>query len=285
MISAASAAETVVAKKSKTIGYRDIVRGLEQVGVSDRARRVIVHASLSSLGNVRGGAETLLAALTSECHTVVMPAFTYQTLVVPETGPPDNGMTYGSASEKNQRAEFWHADLPVHPEIGAAAEQLRQLEGSVRSDHPVLSFVAYGEDAQEVMGAQSHDDPFGPISWLADHDGDVLLIGVSHRVNTAIHLAEQRAGRKSFVRWALTERGAVEVPHWPGNSGGFDAIAPYVAEFTARGQIGTANVQRIPLVELLDAATSLLREQPDALLTDDPTDERSAAIRRALEAS
>ena len=264
------------------IGFRQIVRALRQVGLEQKSRRVLVHASLSAIGQVRGGAETIVAALTAACHTVVMPAFTYQTLVVPETGPPDNGITYGSAADGNAEAEFWHDDLPVHPEIGTIAEQLRRMPETLRSDHPVLSFVAYGGEAQEVLGTQSVDDPFGPISWLAENDGDVLMIGVSHRVNTSIHLAERRAGRKTFVRWALSKAGIVEVPHWPGNSAGFDALTPYVASITKRGQIGTANVQRIRIVDLLDSVQELLHAEPEALLTDDPADERSQAIRRAL---
>ena len=271
-----------VADTPTTIGFRQIVRGLRQVGLEQKSRRVLVHASLSAIGHVRGGPETIVAALTSACHTVVMPAFTYQTLVVPETGPPDNGISYGSAADGNAQAEFWRDDLPVHPEIGAVAEQLRRMPETMRSDHPVLSFVAHGGEAQEVLGTQSFDDPLGPIAWLEENDGDVLMIGVSHRVNTSIHLAERRAGRKTFVRWALSKTGIVEVPHWPGNSAGFDALAPYVASITKRGQIGTANVQRMRVVDLLDSVRELLREEPEALLTDDPSDERSSAIRRAL---
>lgn len=283
-------AETLVAKQRPgraptTVGYRDIVRALREVGMDCQSRRVIAHVSLSSFGQVKGGAESVVAALTNVCKTLVMPAFTYQTLVIPETGPPDNGIAYGMESERNADAEFWMPDLAVHAEIGAVAEQLRRLPGAVRSDHPVLSFVAYGQEAQEVIASQSLEQPLGPIAWLAEHDGDVLLVGVSHRMNTAIHLGERLAGRKTFVRWALTRQQVVEVPHWPGNSAGFDAVAPHVADVTVRGQVGTANVQRIPLRDLLDITVDLIKADPTALLTDDPSDERSNAIRRSLQTS
>ena len=53
----------------------------------------------------------------------------------------------------------------------------------------------------------------------------MLLIGVSHTANTAIHLAEQRFGAGMLL--ALRQDGRfvwIELPNIPGESDGFDTI-------------------------------------------------------------
>jgi aminoglycoside 3-N-acetyltransferase len=60
------------------------------------------------------------------------------------------------------------------------------------------------------------DDPLAPVGALAEENGTVLLIGVNHTVNTSIHYAEKIAGRKQFIRWALTPQGVRECPGFPG---------------------------------------------------------------------
>src|SRR3990172_2881619 len=98
---------------TSSIGIRDIVLGLRSIGLTGESV-VIVHASLSSFGRVRGGAAALLGALLWTCDTVVMPAFTWQTMVWPLEGPPDNGMTYGDPrlAELNRNAVLFRSGLP-----------------------------------------------------------------------------------------------------------------------------------------------------------------------------
>ncbi|MEK7787697.1 MAG: AAC(3) family N-acetyltransferase, partial [Chloroflexota bacterium] len=233
---------------SGRVGYRDLVRGLREAGLT-RHSRVIVHSSLSAFGQVAGGAATVVAA----CRTVAVPAFTYQTLVMPQVGPELNGTDYGT--DGNYAPEFWRPDLPAHAEMGVIPNTLLRHWAARRSSHPVLSFAAVGPDADELLAGQTLDDPFAPLAWLAEHGGDVLLLGVTHRVNTTIHLAERRAGRRQFVRWALTPQKIVELV-WPNDSSGFDAVAEAINPFVVRGQIGLASVQRIPAARLVEVAES-----------------------------
>ncbi len=263
------------------VGYRDLVRGLREAGLT-RHSRVVVHSSLSAFGQVAGGAATVVGALTAVCRTVVVPAFTYQTLVMPQVGPELNGTDYGT--DGNYVPEFWRPDLPAHAEMGVIPNTLLRHWAAKRSSHPVLSFAAVGPDADELLAGQTLDDPFAPLAWLAEHGGDVLLLGVTHRVNTAIHLAERRAGRRQFVRWALTPQKIVELV-WPNDSSGFDAIAEAVNPFVVRGQIGLANVQRIPAARLVEAAESLIRKDPTALLCHNPECERCRDARALLQIS
>jgi aminoglycoside 3-N-acetyltransferase len=262
------------------VNYHDIVRGLHDLGLN-KDSRVIVHASLSSFGRVTGGAATVAGALTAACATVIAPAFTYQTLVTPQVGPDLNGMEYGVDGE-NRDLEFWRPDLPAHETIGRIPNMLLRHWDAKRSSHPALSFVAVGRDAETLLATQTLDDPFAPLAWLADHDGDVLLMGVTHRVNTTIHVGERRSGRKGFVRWALTPN-CVEEFAWPNDSAGFDALAEAVRPATLQGQIGSALVQRIPVRTIIETTESLIRNDPFALLCDSPSCERCRDARLVIQ--
>jgi aminoglycoside 3-N-acetyltransferase len=211
---------------------------------------------------------------------VLSPAFTFQTMIVPPVGPANNGLQYGTSAESNAEAEFFRPDLPVHPSLGPLAEALRQSPEARRSTHPILSFVGINADA--ALETQELQEPWGPIAQLASQDGDLVLLGVEHTANVALHLAEQRAGRKQFIRWALTPQGVVECPAYPGCSRGFDAIQSRLRGIGCEGWLGSARLQLVPLRDLLHSATAWIREDPGALLCDDPTCELCHAVRAAL---
>jgi aminoglycoside 3-N-acetyltransferase len=199
--------------------YRDIVKGLRALGLNHNSH-VVAHAALSSFGRVHGGPEAVAAALAAVCGTVLMPAFTYQTLIVPPEGPPNNGLRYADYAEQNANSEFWRPDLPVHRTVGAVAEALRHHPEAWRSDHPVLSFVGVGRYAAEAIDAQLLTEPLAPLDVLLRHDGDLLLLGVGFTRAAIVHLGERRAtigfpqaGQRTFVRWALTTQLAPPLAH------------------------------------------------------------------------
>ena len=104
--------------------FRDLQRGLRDVGLEQGAR-VLAYASLPAFGPVRGGAGTVLAALTSVCDLVVMPAFTPQCRVWPRVGPPNNGAAYTGHDDENANAEIFRPDLPADPARSAAPRPQR----------------------------------------------------------------------------------------------------------------------------------------------------------------
>jgi len=263
-----------------TVTHREIVLALRELGLN-RESNVIAHASLSAFGHVRGGAESLLGAVLGVCGTVVVPTFTYQTMVWPEAGPPDNACVYGNHSEANARAVMFTSDLPADRSMGQVAEVLRRRPGTSRSAHPVLSFAAAGAHAQEILGAQTLENPLGPLEWLHDHGGDVLLLGVDHRANTAIHLAEKLAGRKQFIRWAVGVDRAFRLPGFPGCCKGFNAIASKLAWITHQTTLGTATLQSIPLKGLVQVAMQIIYADPFSLLCNDPACERCSTVRQS----
>jgi aminoglycoside 3-N-acetyltransferase len=261
------------------ISYREFVNAFREVGLNPD-QPVIVHASLSAVGEIRGGAETVLGALLAMVKGVMAPTFTYKTMIIPEVGPENNACDYGSGKERNRLAEFYRPDMPADPFMGILPETIRKHPGARRSNHPLLSFA--GIKVDEALDAQTLAEPMEPIGVLARQNGIVLLIGVNHTVNTSIHYAERLAGRKQFIRWALTPQGIRECPGFGGCSDGFEQAAPYLEPFTRSARLGEASMRAIQLAPMVETLTDLIKKQPQALLCG-KADDRCESVRRALQ--
>jgi aminoglycoside 3-N-acetyltransferase len=250
------------------ITAQELEHGFETLSL--RGQPVIAHASFKSLGPVQGGPQTVVDALLATTGGLMMPAFTYETLVYPRSGPDQNGLDYPSEHawhnlvNEDGAPVYFRADMPVDREIGVTAETLRRHPNAKRSLHPVLSFC--GVNVDFALNRQSMENPLGPIGKLARRGGWVVLIGVGHEVNTSIHYAEKKAGRPRFTRWAATPRRVVECPNFPGDSFGFTGIEPHVHEEARSVVIGNAHVQALPLPYLIETAQRFIKENPLALL-------------------
>ena len=258
-----------------SVSLSDLKTGLAKLGLTKNL--VIAHASLKAFGPIDGGAEAMLNALLDSTRGVIMPTFTYKSMLNPEVGPPQNGITYGSESDLNKLAEAYHPDMPVDKLMGVLPEILRKYPKAKRSLHPIQSFA--GIRADGIIGSQRMYDPLAPIGSLADQDGWVLLLGVDHTVNTSIHYAEKLAGRLQFIRWALLLDRVVECPGFPGDSDGFNVIAPALEKYTRRVEIGDALVQAVHLKSLIKVVMDQIKENPFALLCQRQDCERCTAVR------
>jgi aminoglycoside 3-N-acetyltransferase len=259
--------------------FRDFVTGFRKLEI-DRSRPVIVHASLSAFGEIHGGTETVLGALCLSFDSLIIPAFTYKTMITPEVGPPDNAINYGSGNDNNRMAEIYRSDMPVDILMGVVAEATRTHPKAQRSTHPILSFA--GINAQKILASQTIKEPFLPIQTLIDEQGWVLLMGVDQTVNTSIHYGEQLAGRKQFIRWALTPKGIIPCQRFPGCSDGFEGITPHLDEIIRKVELEGAAIQAFPLVPLVDIVCGTLKENPSALLCNREDCERCNAVRESL---
>jgi aminoglycoside 3-N-acetyltransferase len=264
------------------VTFRDFVNGLRQLEI-DRSLPALVHTSMSAFGKVHGGSDVIVGALLANFSGVMMPTFTYKCMLTPEDGPSDNGMSYGSAGDVNKMAEFFRPDLPADPLMGVVAETLRRHPSAHRSNHPLLSFA--GIQVDEALSQQTLTTPLAPIRTLMEAGGWVLLLGVDHTVNTSIHLAEKLAGRKQFVRWALTPDGVVECPGFPGCSDGFPALAPRVEPLVRQVQVGQAIIQALPLPGMVEIAREWIAHDPQAFLCERFDCDRCQAVRQALAAA
>ncbi|PKO06397.1 MAG: hypothetical protein CVU41_06660 [Chloroflexi bacterium HGW-Chloroflexi-3] len=258
------------------LSYRDLISGFKKLEI-DQNKPVILHASLSSFGEVRGGADTLLGATLASFHSIMSPTFTYKSMIIPETGPENNGLEYRSGHTLNKMAEFYTQDMPADRLMGILAEKIRLHPLAQRSTHPILSFS--GIHLSEAIDRQSLEEPLAPIEWLIDHQGYVLLMGVDHTVNTSIHLAEQKAGRKSFIRWALTTSAIYECPGFPGCSDGFIQTTDHLTDITKMTKIGDATIMAIPLKEMVEILVPIIQSDPFAILCEKVTCPRCQSIR------
>lgn len=259
--------------------YRQFVQALKEIGL-DSHSQVIAHSGFSAPTKVSGGAKTIVGALTATCGALMMPAFTQRTTIIPPSGPPDNALEYGSETDGNLDAEIYHPELSVDSELGEVSEVMRRYPQTRRSNHPVLSFV--GVNLEEALQSQTIEEPFAPIGWLADFDGDVLLIDTDHRSNVSLHRAERLAGRRGFTRWALTEEGVVECRNMPGCPDGLDAIRGRLDGISHAAEFEGLRLEVVPVRDLLNATVGWIHEDPRALLCDRPFCPRCAAVRTSV---
>ena len=258
-----------------TVTYSDLKINLGKLGLSKNL--VIAHASLKAFGEIEGGPETMLNALLDSVRGVVMPTFTYKTMINPEIGPPKNGITYGAETDLNKMAEPFYPDMPADKMMGILPETLRKHPKAKRSSHPIQSFAGIHADA--ILNTQTIYNPLAPIGALADQDGWVLLLGVDHRVNTSIHYAEKLGGRLQFIRWAMLQDRIVECPGFPGDSEGFNDVELFVEKHTRRVHIGETLIRAVHLKSLINAVVDQLKENPFAFLCQRKDCERCTAVR------
>lgn len=142
----------------------------------DETGTILVHSSMKSIGDVKGGTDTVLDAFIEfmEDGLLVFPTH-----------------TWGTLSEGNP--VFDVKETASH--IGILTELFRHRPGVVRSLHPTHSVAALGEDAEEfVAGQEKYDTPAARDSvWgkLLDRKAKILLVGVDFRRNTFIHGIEE----------------------------------------------------------------------------------------------
>ena len=239
---------------------------------------VMVHTSLSAIGRVQGGPDSVIGALLNRFHSVMMPAFTYKTMIVPGIGPQDNAMRYASASDQNRMAIPFHDDLPVDNLMGSTAAALQKYPLSYRSKHPILSFS--GVHVEQGLSAQTLEDPNAPIEWMRRQNGWVLLIGVDHTVNTSLHLAEQIAGRSGFTRWAVQGERIVTCPHFSGCSNGFNEISDSVEGISTQIPLGNDRITALPIQPMIEIVSLYIQKNPTGMLCKDSYCQRCQEYRR-----
>ncbi|AHK70641.1 aminoglycoside 3-N-acetyltransferase [Gluconobacter oxydans] len=185
-----------IARSSGPVTQARLVVDFQRLGITP-GMTLLVHASLSRIGWVCGGAPAVIGSLLQAGGpegTIVMPAQSSE-LSDPSgwCDPPVPESWWETI-----RATIPPYDPRLTPTrgMGQIAETFRTWPGVQRSTHPQVSFTALGPLATDILARQPLEDPFGtasPLAVLADRDAHVLMIGTGWESCTAFHLAERLA--------------------------------------------------------------------------------------------
>jgi aminoglycoside 3-N-acetyltransferase len=189
---------------------KSLAADLQRLGLSP-GMTVIVHTAMSKLGWVCGGPvaiiQALMDVLTGE-GTLTMPAHSGDNSDPAQWVNPPVPAAWIPVIRANMPA-YDPAWTPTRG-IGRVAELFRTLPGVLRSDHPQVSFAAWGKQAKTITEGHSLDYALGegsPLARLYELDAHVLLLGAGYGSNTSMHLSEYRAGKAPRKR----QGGAISV--------------------------------------------------------------------------
>lgn len=262
-------------RTNNSITGEGIRRDLERSLGLSAGDNLEVHSSLRSIGWVEGGAATLIQSL---LEAIDAPAT--GTLTMPCFNSPHDSI-----------------DLSMQPSItGSVPEAFRLWPGAVRSFHPTHSTIAFGRRAQWIVeghpsaSALGVDSPFDRLSRIG---GSVLLIGCRFNTCSLVHVAEAMAdlpfldipypGYDKTIYATHTDGTTRVFPpvEVPGESIGFHKVETVLEERGAlrHGTVGQAPAMIARGSDVIEAALSLLRDDPTAFLVDT---EHSEVNRRRL---
>jgi aminoglycoside 3-N-acetyltransferase len=228
----------------------------------DEAMTLMVHASLSKIGWVVGGPQSVVRALLSaigKAGTLAMPAET------PYCADPATWSSpqIDAAWMEEVRAHNPLFDAATSPTtMGAIAEAFRTWPGTCRSDHALVSVCARGPLASDIVKdhARAFCEGIGtPFEKLHDLDAHILLLGVGFDRCTALHFAESLVAKRRTItsRYAVMDEGEkiwLDVPDMASDNGQhFPVIGErFLSAGSARvGAIGKARSILFPMRELV----------------------------------
>lgn len=240
---------------------------------------VLVHTSLRAIGEIEGGAETLVRAfqgVLGPTGTLMVPTFTF------DHGDPAGWNSPPETPEELEQARaavplFDVQTTPPHRKwIGVFPDIVRQQPGAFRSHHPIVSFAAIGANAEFLTREAPFHYPLGsdsPLARLHALDGKVLLLGTRQTCNSSLHLAEVWADVPYIHRSTTVKTGPEAWTVMRGSpecSEGFQKIEPLLRQsrLLKTGYVGNASSQLMRQRQVLSMAIAMLQGDGSALLCD-----------------
>ncbi|MHA6764975.1 AAC(3) family N-acetyltransferase [Streptacidiphilus sp. PAMC 29251] len=239
---------------------------------------LFVQASLRSIGQVRGGPQTVVEALREvlgpEGTLVVGTATPQNSLGSPEYAADTAAMdltrkiAYRSAMEP-----FDNLRSPSSPQAGyTVSEAVRTTPGAQRSAHPQTSFAATGPRAEAIVRGhllECHLGEDSPMGRLYECRAQGLLLGLDSWKFTPYHLATYYPPNPP-VRvhavlvsteyrsrcWKLFKAVDLDHGHFPEMGELVRSEVPF-----AEGRVGAAVGYLVPLVPAVDAARRWVMER------------------------
>ena len=254
----------------------DIRRALRELGLTEKDL-VLVHASVSKCGYIRGGAETLIRGVAESVDTALFTTFTRPYIFL---GGPNGNWRYRPFDPAD-------ADAVWTGTVGKTV--LRKFPDAVRSRHITHSWAGFGSRAHACVDAHGPcDAPAGETSPLAkalELGGKILYFGAGLESTTFIHFLED-ATRMPFLSTAICRvknpDGTLEtvaVPrHLPGCREFYENAmeCKFFKRAFARGlelkrvKFGMGELMALDIRQLYEIGLAVIKDDPKVLLCDDP---------------
>ena len=246
-----------------------IKRDLKNLGIKE-GDIVLVHSSMSKIGWVCGDEVTIVQALLETVGaqgTIVMPAHTGGNTNPDTWSHPPVPDTWREPI-RNTMPEFNINNTPTRG-MGKIAECFRTFEGTVRSNHPQVSFCANGRFKNEIV--EKHDLSYAlgmntPLGKLYELNAKVLLLGVGYSNCTCMHVAETLVSNPNLAKKgaAINYNGTRQWVWFDDvdyNSDCFDEIGALFEKKNkdiVYGKIGKANCRVLNLRNIVDFTKDFL---------------------------
>lgn len=162
--------------KSRKYKKADLTEDFKNLGIK-RDDNVFIHSSMKSIGDVEGGADTVLDVFCdylAEFGNIALPSHSWDAI----------------GSEHNL------FDPDKEPScVGILTEMFRKRKGVLRSLHPTHSIAIMGKDAEEfIKDEHLTNTPCGRTGcWgkLLDMDFKIMFLGCGTKCNTYLHGVEE----------------------------------------------------------------------------------------------
>lgn len=262
----------VVESTPEPLTKNSLVRDLKRIGVQP-GDTISVHSSMSKIGWVVGDQLSVIEALmesVTEEGTLVMQAHS--------TGNSDpKNWHYPPVPE-----EWWETIRkempPYRPELtplrnlGRIPELFWTMSDVLRSNHPHVSCTAWGKNAKQIVKEHNLEVAYGdrtPWGVLYSLRSKILLLGVDHESNTALHYAEIKASTPDTPRLttgaAVIENGERKWISWDEivyNSDDFQELGiSFENSIGYRPSlVGQAESRLMPMRDMIDFAIEWMRE-------------------------
>lgn len=227
---------------------------------------LLVHGSMSRLGFVLGGPQTVINALLEflgPSGTLVFPTHTWEQV----------------------NAGLRRFDVMESPGcIGALSEEFRRMDKAIRSIHPTHSIAAIGPRATEIVdGHELASTPCGPgtpYDKIMRSGGQILFLGVGLESNTCYHCIEATVElpwlhRTEHIEFELVDRNrTITQGYFKLHQEGIERRYPETEEWlekcgaAKRHPIGASECLLLDGERFYNLATEKLAQCPDWLRAD-----------------
>lgn len=248
---------------------QQLLKQIHDLGISP-TDTLLIHSSMKSIGQVDGGADTVLDAFSDYLK--------------------DGLLIFPTHTWDQMNNEYNVFDVKQEPTcVGILTELFRKRPGVIRSWHPTHSVAALGKDAFEyVKGEEQWDTPCareGCWGKLYDWHAKILFIGCGLNRNTIIHGVEEwndipnrLTPQPQSLKTRTPHGELLETPAYRHHSpvGNISENYPILEEplvntgIAQIGQFGDARTILCDVVPMVDLTSSFLQRDPDVFLEKKP---------------